>query len=138
MTVKYVTFKLVEASTSEALPHRIRYSDSEEEDEDEVSLNMTPSTPDLTSDSSTCGTSTSTTSNNRSSCTKHSKRFNTIWLKGRRHWLIYEKGVGMFCLLCQKYDKRPYDRDVWNKTHVRGLDCRVFLTMKKVPPIKTA
>ena len=22
----------------------------------------------------------------------------------------------MFCLLCQKYNKRPYDRDVWNKT----------------------
>ena len=117
------------------------YSDSEEEDEpdeDEASSDMTPGTPDLTSDSSARATSTSTTSNNRSSCSKQSKRFNTIWLKGRRHWLKYEKGVGMFCLLCQKYDKRLYDRDVWNKTHVRGLDCRVFLTMKKVPPIKTA
>jgi len=84
-------------------------SDSKEEDESEkgdedVTLDLTP---DVTSDSSACGTST--TSNSRPSCSKQSKRFNMVWLKGRMHWLKYEKGVGMFCLLCQKYDKRPYD-----------------------------
>ena len=33
---------------------------------------------------------------------------------GRSHWLRYT-GIGIFCLLCQKYDKRPFNHDNWNK-----------------------
>ena len=102
-----------------------------EEDEGEVSSDVAPSTPDLTSDSSARGASTSTTSNNS---WKQSKRFNTLWLKGRRHWLKYEKGVGMFCLLCQKYDKRPYDRDVWNKHPCLRIRLQSILNHEKCSP----
>ena len=74
------------------------YSNNEEEyepeEDDEVTLDVTP---DLTSDSSI--RYTSTRSNSRSSCSKQSKCFNTVWLKGRKHWLKYEEGVGMFCTL---------------------------------------
>ena len=87
----------------------VENSDSKEEDEPEEGDNDVTSdvTPDLTGDSSACDTNT--TSNGRPRCSKQSKCFNMVWLKGRKHWLKYEKGVGMFCLLCQKYNKRPYD-----------------------------
>ena len=105
-------------------------SDSEEEESEEGYEDMTSDvTPDLTSDSSSRGTST--TSNSRPSCSKQSKCFNTVWLKGRKHWLKYEKGVGMFCLLCQKYDKRPYDRDVWNKSPCSRIRLQSILNHEK-------
>ena len=70
----------------------------------------------MTSDFMSDSSSTRGSSTSRASCSKQSKCFNTEWLKGRKHWLKYEKDVGMFCLLCQKYNKRPYDQDTWNKT----------------------
>jgi len=27
---------------------------------------------------------------------------------------VYKKGQGMFCSLCKKYNKRPFNRDTWN------------------------
>ena len=45
---------------------------------------------------------------------KQSRKFNLGWMRGRKQWLVY-KPEGMYCSLCQKYDKRPYNRDVWNK-----------------------
>ena len=106
-------------------------SDSEEEDESKEGYeDMTSDvTPDMTSDSSSRGTST--TSNSRPSCSKQSKCFNTVWLKGRKHWLKYEKGVGMFCLLCQKYDKCTYDRDVWNKSPCSRIRLQSILNHEK-------
>ena len=71
---------------------------------------------DVTSDSTSDYASTHGSSTSRSSCSKQLKGFYTDWLREREHWLRYEKDVGMFCLLCQKYNKRPYDRDTWNKT----------------------
>jgi len=88
----------------------IESSDSENEDEPEEETPCDDVTSDFTSDSS--GTRCSSTR----SRSKQSKCFNTEWLKGRKHWLKYEKDVGMFCLLCQKYNKCPFDRDTWNKT----------------------
>ena len=38
---------------------------------------------------------------------------NMDWLVGRSHWLQC-KEIGMFCLLCQMYDKRPFNH-TWNK-----------------------
>ena len=111
----------------------IENSDSESEEEDEPEegdIDVTSDvTPDLTSDSS--ARDTSTTSNSRPRCSKQSRRFNTVWLKGRKHWLKYEKGVGMFCLLCQKYDKRPYDRDVWNKNPCSRIRLQSILNHEK-------
>ena len=54
-----------------------------------------------------------------------------IWLKGRKHWLKYEKGMGMFCLLCQKYDRCPYDRDVLNKYPCSGIRLQSILNHEK-------
>lgn len=51
------------------------------------------------------------TKNRRS---KQARSFHPSWLKGRTHWLVYREGEGMFCLLCKKYDKRPFNRDTWN------------------------
>ena len=66
----------------------IENSDSKEEDkpegDDDETLDVTP---DLTSNSS--AHDTSTTSNGRSRCSKQSKRFNTVWLRGSKHWLKY-------------------------------------------------
>ena len=42
---------------------------------------------------------------------KQSRKFNAGWMKGRKQWLVYKPE----CSLCQKYDQRPYNRDVWNK-----------------------
>ena len=40
--------------------------------------------------------------------------FRHEWLKGREHWLRFVHGKGMFCELCIKYDKRPFNRETWN------------------------
>ena len=76
---------------------------------------------DFASDSSTHGNSrgSSTASDRTSSRYKQSKCFNTAWLNGRKHWLKYEKDLGMFCLLCQKYNKCPFDRDVCPCSRIR-------------------
>ena len=57
------------------------------------------------------GLSTHSTS---TSSSKQSRKFNAGWMRGRKQWLVY-KPEGMYCSLCQKYDQRPYNRDVWNK-----------------------
>jgi hypothetical protein len=46
---------------------------------------------------------------------KQSSKFNPDWKKGRP-WLKYEPGLGMTCLLCQKYKKLPFNRTTWNTT----------------------
>ena len=108
----------------------IENSDSKEEDkpegDDDETLDVTP---DLTSNSSS--SDTSTTSNGRPRCSKQLKRFNTVWLRGRKHWLKYEKDVGMFCLLCQKYNKCPYDPDVWNKNPCSRIQLQSILNYEK-------
>ncbi|XP_070537589.1 protein FAM200B-like [Ptychodera flava] len=43
------------------------------------------------------------------------------WAQGRETWLYYRQDEGMYCKLCQKYNKRPFDRDTWNKTPCRRL-----------------
>lgn len=53
-------------------------------------------------------------STSSSASSKQSRRFNPDWLGGRQHWLEYVRGRGMFCLLCRKYNKRPFNNDTWN------------------------
>ena len=96
-------------------------SKSEDDEYEEADLgldNETTTTEDLRSNESNGGdaSQSSVSGSSRSGSSKQSKYFNGLWLTGRRHWLKHEKATGMFCLLCQKYDKRPYDRDIWNKT----------------------
>ncbi len=45
---------------------------------------------------------------------KQSRQFNADWLVGRQEWLKYVHGQGMSCLLCRKYNKRPFNNDIWN------------------------
>ena len=75
--------------------------------------------PDTDSDcrESMCSSSymSSGTSTDSSSTAKQSRRFRKVWLTGREHWLEYSiQERGMFCSLCRKYNKRPYNNDVWN------------------------
>ena len=46
---------------------------------------------------------------------KQASGFNHEWIKGGEHWLQYVSGKGMFCTVCRKYDKRPYNCATWNK-----------------------
>ena len=49
---------------------------------------------------------------------RHAADFDNTWMKNRL-WLEYVRGSvpnsGMFCTFCQKYDKRPFGREAWNK-----------------------
>ena len=47
------------------------------------------------------------------SASKQLRSFNTDWLATRNYWLVC-KSEGMYCLLCQKYNKQPFNRDTWN------------------------
>ena len=49
-----------------------------------------------------------------SSCTKQAPTFRRGWLKGRENWLKFVDGMGMFCELCIKHDKRSFNRQTWN------------------------
>ena len=75
---------------------------------------------------STClGSTTSSTSTPTSS--KQSRRFKKDWLSGRQHWLQFRHEIrGMFCLLCQKFNKRPLSNEIWIRCHVPDYVCRVF------------
>jgi len=52
-------------------------------------------------------------------------------VKRKKALAKYEKDVGMFCLLCQKYDKRPYDQDVWNKKPCSRIRLQSILNHEK-------
>ena len=57
---------------------------------------------------------TSSTSASTSS-SKQSRRFRKVWLTGREHWLEFSRhDRGMFCSLCRKFNKRPFNNDIWN------------------------
>ena len=60
-------------------------------------------------DTTTPGSETSSSSN-----AKQAIMFRRGWLKGRESWLNFVDGKGMFCELCIKYDKRPFNRQTWN------------------------
>ena len=52
---------------------------------------------------------------------KRASSFVDNW-KTNRDWLVYVEGEGMYCTVCQKANKCPFDRDTWNKTpgtHIR-------------------
>ena len=106
-------------------------SDSEEEDKPEEGDNDMTSYMISGLTNNSIARDASTTSNSKPSCSKQSKSFNTVWVKRRKHWLKYEKGVGMFCLLCQNMISIHIIKMYGIKIQVQGLDCRIFLTMKK-------
>ena len=45
---------------------------------------------------------------------KQASKFSKDWIKGREHWLKYLPEKGMLCCLCQKYNKNPFARGIWN------------------------
>ena len=57
------------------------------------------------------GLSSSSSSSNRGT---QVSGFKKSWLKGRQHWLVFDKG--MYCKPCIKHNKRPFNRDTWNLT----------------------
>ena len=81
----------------------------------------------LEHDQPTDGTSTdaSTTSILHS---KQAATFSKRWLKGRDHWLQYVKEQGMFCKLCQKYNKQSYGHDIWSNTPCTRLRLQSITT----------
>ena len=104
-------------------------SDSEDEENEQACLeNESMATEFLHSSD---GNASQSSVSGSSSSSKQSKCFNVSWLNGRRHWLKYEKATGMFCLFCQKYNKRPYDRDVWNKTGCTRIRLQSIISHEK-------
>ena len=47
---------------------------------------------------------------------KHAAIFKQTWKTGG-----HTEGLGMLCDFCQEFDKRPCDRDTWNKTPCQRL-----------------
>ena len=102
---------------------------NEDESEKPASKRSRTEEPDSSSDgqdsdaerssSSRVQTST-TTENSAAESSTHSGRqkqastFSKDWLHGREHWLNFVHGKGMFCTLCQKYNKSPFSRGTWN------------------------
>ena len=102
---------------------------NEDESEKPASKRSRTEEPDSSSDgqdsdaerssSSRVQTST-TTENSAAESSTHSGRqkqastFSKDWLRGREHWLNFVHGKGMFCTLCQKYNKSPFSRGTWN------------------------
>ena len=65
---------------------------------------------------------------------KHATVFKSTWRydNGRkRDWLSHVDGEGMYCKLCQTYDKRPFNRDVWNKALCTRIRLRSVVAHKK-------
>ncbi|XP_006813061.1 zinc finger protein 862-like [Saccoglossus kowalevskii] len=52
---------------------------------------------------------------------KQSSGFRNEWVRGREAWLYCRYDEGMFCRLCQKFNKRPFDRDTWNVTACKRI-----------------
>jgi hypothetical protein len=51
---------------------------------------------------------------------KHASSFNCEWKTGRP-WLMHVDGLVMYCSLCRKYNKMPFDRGTWNKTPCKRM-----------------
>ena len=86
-------------------------------DSESMSVMVTDSEPGPSSSTTTSESERSSGSHSslRGGSRKQASGFKKEWLKGRQHWLKCIDGQGMFCTLCIKYDKRPYNRITWNK-----------------------
>ena len=67
--------------------------------------------------------SKSVSSKTSKSTNKQSHEFNRDWLSGtRKNWLRYDSEErGMYCIFCQKHNKRPFDRDSWSTIPCKRL-----------------
>ena len=67
--------------------------------------------------SQSCATLPPSGTKSETNISKKNKRASFVdsW-KTNRDWLVYVEGQGMYCTVCQKANKRPFDRDTWNKT----------------------
>ena len=43
---------------------------------------------------------------------------------------VYVEGQGMYCTVCQKANKRPFDRDTWNKTPATRMQLETIKSHK--------
>ena len=88
---------------------RITFSSSSDNSDEESEVEP----PSTSSASPSQSSSTTTTTPTHRSVSKQLRSFNTDWLATRNHWLVC-KPEGMYCLLCQKYNKRLFNCDTWN------------------------
>ena len=71
-------------------------------------------------------------SSSSSAPSKQSRRFRKVWSVGREQWLLFSRqDCGMFCTLCQKYNKRPYSNDVWSKVPCTRLRLQSILAHER-------
>ena len=79
----------------------------------------------------------STSSSARSTPSKQSRRFRKVWLVGREQWLEYSRhDRGMFCSLCRRFNKRPFNNDVGTHSRVLGCDFKAYLRTNVASLIK--
>ena len=88
--------KLSPTRETEARKSGSNSSSVEESDDERIGL-LDTTTPGETSSSNS---------------SKQALKFKREWLKGRESWLKFVED--MFCELCIKYDKRPFNRQTWN------------------------
>ena len=78
------------------------------------------------------GSTSSLSSTSTPMSSKQSRRFKKDWLTGRQHWLQYKHEIrGMFCLLCQKFNKRPFSNEIWNSLPCTRLRLQRILTHER-------
>ena len=100
-------------TTRESAAKRVREESETDSDSDICEL--------LSESETSSRTAESATTSHSSNSGKQSKTFHSSWRHGRP-WLKYVADVqGMFCSLCQKYNKLPYNRDYWNKSPCRRI-----------------
>lgn len=72
--------------------------------------------------------STSTATSASTSSSKQSRQFRKVWLTGREDWLEFSwHDRGMFCSLCRKFNKRPFNNDIWNTSPCTRLRLQSIL-----------
>ena len=82
-----------------------------ESEESESETETRPNTDNSSASAVDAGSSSEFSTTSES---KQSRAFKRDWLVGRGHWLDAQKN-GMFCLLCKKHNKQPFNCDIWNK-----------------------
>lgn len=59
---------------------------------------------------------------------KQASKFSKDWLSRQELWLKYVQGKGLFCTLCQKYNKSPFTHGTWNTSPCTRLRLQSITT----------
>ena len=107
-------FKRTATTSASSIGMNLKLTDSESENSECVTIADAHASTSAEASYSECSYTTADIGKDQVK-RKQAKEFKAEWKK-TREWLVYLPGNGMFCSLCQKYDKCPFGRDHWNKS----------------------